>query len=78
MLESTLQDGWLVEVLAEVPDREITLKFQDREDGGLRVWSDDVPGLVLSGPDPVAVIGDVGPALSVLLIQARRLSGLST
>lgn len=29
-------------------DREITIKIAPREDGGLRVWSDDLPGLILS------------------------------
>lgn len=43
-----------------------TIKLQRREDGGLCVWSDDVPGLVLSGPDPQAIMRDVWPALEAL------------
>lgn len=45
---------------------ELTIKLQRREDGGLRVYSDDVRGLVLSGRDPVEVMADVWPALEVL------------
>lgn len=44
-----------------------SLMFEFREDGGLRVYSDDLPGLILSGEDPRAVLADVGPALEVLL-----------
>ncbi len=47
-----------------IPRTAITLKIERRpEDGGLRVCSDDVPGLILSGPDPNRVIADVMPAL---------------
>ena len=45
----------------------IVLKIQQRKDGGVRVWSDDVPGLVLSGPDPEAVRRDVRPAVEEIL-----------
>jgi hypothetical protein len=47
-------------------DREITIKLLPREDGGVRVCSDDVPGLILSGPDPLKVLADIGPALKIL------------
>jgi hypothetical protein len=45
----------------------IVLVFERREDGGLRVYSDEVPGLVLSGSDPDAVLADVKPALEGIL-----------
>lgn len=32
----------------------------------MRICSDDVPGLILSGPDPKRVLGDVWPALLAL------------
>jgi len=44
----------------------VTVTFERREDGGLRVYSDDVPGFVLSGPNPHAVLDDVVPALTAL------------
>lgn len=44
----------------------ITLRVQRRADGGLRVWSDDVRGLILSHSDPKKVMEDVLPALDVL------------
>lgn len=43
----------------------VTLK--DREDGGLRVFSDDLPGLILSGDDRDAVCGSIIPAIRALL-----------
>lgn len=45
----------------------IVVRFQMREDGGLRAWSDDVPGFVLSHPDFQAVLDDVEPALEAIL-----------
>ena len=40
--------------------------FQDRGDGGLRVFSPDVRGLHLSGADREAVLRDVVPAIKIL------------
>ena len=40
--------------------------FQDRGDGGLRVFSPDVRGLHLSGTDREAVLRDVVPAIKLL------------
>jgi hypothetical protein len=40
--------------------------FEDREDGGVRVWSDDEPGLILSGRDRYAVGAGVLRALDAL------------
>lgn len=45
----------------------VTVCFEPRDDGGLRVYSDDVPGLVLSSTDVDGVIEDVPTALSVIL-----------
>jgi uncharacterized protein YkvS len=49
-----------------VIEQEICIKIAPRGDGGIRVWSDDVPGLILSGLDPLKVIADIGPALAGL------------
>lgn len=57
----------------------IILKLKLREDGGLRVSSDHIPGLMLSGADPAAVIADIWPALEVItarLLEADNI-GLS-
>jgi hypothetical protein len=40
---------------------------EDRPDGGVRVWSNDVPGLILSGKDRIRVLGDIEPAVRALL-----------
>jgi hypothetical protein len=45
----------------------ITVCFETRPDGGLRAWSDDVPGLVLSHTDIDGVLEDVTEALRVIL-----------
>jgi hypothetical protein len=47
----------------------IVVIFERREDGGLRVFSDDVPGFVLSHSDPRAVLDDVKPALERMLLH---------
>lgn len=50
-----------------VAGRDIGISFETREDGGLRVWSDDLPGLVLSGSDPAKVLADITPAAERIL-----------
>lgn len=45
----------------------ITVRFARREDGGLRAWSDDLPGFVLSHSDEQAVMADVIVALETML-----------
>ena len=45
----------------------IVVSFERRDDGGLRAFSDDVPGSVLSHKDPLAVIKDVAPVLERIL-----------
>jgi len=46
--------------------KRLTVFFEPRPDGGLRVWSDDLPGLVLSGPDRDAVLDDLPAILKEL------------
>lgn len=48
-------------------DRAIAIYIVPREDGGLRVFSHEVPGLVLSHSDQFLVLSDIGPALIELL-----------
>ena len=45
----------------------ISVVFETRSDGGLRVYSDDVPGFMLSHADTSAVYKDVMPALETIL-----------
>lgn len=45
----------------------LVVNFERRADGGLRAWSDDLPGFVLSHSNPEAVIADVPPALEAIL-----------
>jgi hypothetical protein len=45
----------------------VVVFFEHREDGGLRAYSDDVPGFVLSHSDRAAVLADVKPALETIL-----------
>jgi hypothetical protein len=44
----------------------VTVTLQSREDGGLRVYSDDLPGLILSGSDRGHVVSKIAPAIQVL------------
>lgn len=45
----------------------VDVKFERREDGGLRAWSDSVPGFVLSNQDADLVISEVPEVLAVIL-----------
>jgi len=47
--------------------REIALRLSSREDGGLRICSDDVPGLIMSGRDIPAMLRDLPLALADLI-----------
>ena len=47
----------------------LTVCFEQRPDGGLRAYSDDVPGLVLSSMDIDGVLEDVAEALKVILSE---------
>lgn len=40
----------------QIIHRSITIRIEPREDGGLRIWSDDIPGLILSHNDQEAVL----------------------
>jgi hypothetical protein len=44
----------------------VTVTLEDREDGGLRVYSDDLPGLILSGPNRDSVAEKIAPAIQAL------------
>lgn len=52
--------------------RSYDLTITPREDGGLRVYSPDEMGLLLSGPDPKAVMSSILPALEMLADHAAR------
>ena len=45
----------------------VTVHFERREDGGLTVWSEDLPGLTLSHRDPALVLDDVKAAIESLI-----------
>lgn len=46
---------------------EITVRLIPREDGGLRICSDDVPGLILSSTDLDEIMLDLLPAAEDLM-----------
>jgi hypothetical protein len=52
----------------------VVIVLEGRPDGGLRIYSDDVPGLVLSGPDPAKVLSDLPTALEVLKVVRAPIS----
>ena len=61
----------------------VVVCFERRTDGGLRAWSDDVPGLVLSHRDADGVLADVLVVLREILadrlgvpIEARPLANI--
>jgi hypothetical protein len=45
----------------------ITVSLERRTDGGLRAWSDDVPGFVLSNPDSSVVLDAIESTLEFIL-----------
>lgn len=45
----------------------VTVTLEDRTDGGLRVHSEDLPGLILSGSNKRAVCERIAPAIRALL-----------
>jgi hypothetical protein len=55
---------------AQMPDR-FYLIAERREDGGLRITSPEVPGLILSHADPAKVMADVLPAIDALMRHNR-------
>jgi hypothetical protein len=50
----------------------VTVCFEARPDGGLRAYSDDVPGLVLSSMDVDGVLQDVTEALRIILSERLK------
>jgi hypothetical protein len=44
----------------------VTVTLTDREDGGLQVHSDDLPGLILSGSDKSKVAAAIIPAIRAI------------
>lgn len=47
----------------------VSVTFEERSDGGLRAFSKEVPGFVLSHSNTEALFADVEPALSVILSE---------
>jgi hypothetical protein len=45
----------------------ITVHFERRDDGGLSIWSDDLPGLHLSHSNPSLALNDVKLALEGII-----------
>ena len=45
----------------------VQVRIEARDDGGLRVWSDDLPELVLSHADAAKVIADIPRAMEAIL-----------
>ena len=61
-------DGYhLLQSVFALIDWADTLHFERREDGGLRAWSEQVPGFLLSHRSADAVLSDVQPALEGIL-----------
>jgi hypothetical protein len=51
----------------KVRSYKVRVCFEVRPEGGLRAWSDDVPGLVLSHSNVDGVLADVTEAIRVIL-----------
>ena len=51
----------------------VAVTFEKRPDGGLCAYSEDVPGLMLSGADAEAVFEDVIPAMEELFRHNRKM-----
>ena len=45
----------------------VTVTLEDRGDAGLRVWSEALPGLVLSGPDKHAICDAIAPSIQAIM-----------
>lgn len=53
----------------------LTIVLERREDGGLHVYSNELPGLILSSAQPAKLMADVIPAINALIERgAARLS----
>lgn len=54
------------------PVRELpVIKMQRQRGGGLHVWSDDVPSLILAGQNEAEVVNSIFPALDALLGKTK-------
>ena len=62
--------------MGDVARLDITVQVGDRPDGGMRVTSADVPGLLLGGSDRQRVWAVVGPSVEYLLRVNRGLDVL--
>lgn len=49
------------------------VKIESRPDGGIRVSSPDMPGLILSGPNRKSILAAVAPAIEALLKEGNNL-----
>lgn len=56
--------------------RKITIQIEPRGDGGICVWSPEIMGLILSGPDPEKIMAAIWPALVALNEHGRRAHAL--
>jgi hypothetical protein len=45
----------------------LTVMLEDRDDGGLNVSCEDLPGLILSGSDKQKIFDAIAPAIQALL-----------
>ena len=52
----------------------VCVALEDREDGGLRVFSDELPGLILSGSDKLTVMNKIAPAIAAIFKAAKGLN----
>jgi|HubBroStandDraft_2_1064218.scaffolds.fasta_scaffold11849_5 hypothetical protein len=51
----------------------VCVTLEDREDDGLRVYSDELTGLILSGADKMAVMEKICPAIAAIFKEAANL-----
>ncbi len=52
--------------------KEITIKIKRRADDGLHIYSDEVPGLILSGLSPEKMMAATWPALVALKAEPKN------
>ncbi len=53
--------------MKQIIDKPITINLEPTEDGGLRIFSDDLPGLTFSNYNQRDVLLAIGPAIIGLL-----------
>lgn len=59
--------------MTDVMTTTVCVTLEDREDNGLRVYSDELPGLILSGADKRAVMDRIAPAIAALFKATKGL-----